>query len=126
MATTVALALGAGFALLPLIAGVCATCLLLLNQVRWAFLLQPQQRILTGRRQGGTFPGYAAPSLETPKPRQRIEYQTRGGDEDPLEPAPTGGAAVAARIERALAPRAPGGPSGASGSWPATPTRPGG
>jgi hypothetical protein len=121
--TAVALALGAGFALLPLSAAVCATCLLLLNQVRWAFLLQPQQRILTGRRQGGIFVGYAAPSLETPKPRQRVEYLTNPGEEGPPEAEPVGDASAAARIERALAPRAA---AGQSGLWPPTPTRPGG
>jgi hypothetical protein len=75
--TTVALAFGAGLAILPLATSIGATCLLLLNQVRWAFLLQPKQRDLTGRRQGGTFAGYAAPALDSPKPPQRIGYQVR-------------------------------------------------
>jgi hypothetical protein len=119
---TVGLALGASFALLPLAASVGATCLLLLNQVRWAFRLRPQQRSLSGRRQGGTFAGYAPLSLETPKARQRIEYRVRGGAEEVPEEVPTGGAAVAARIDGAVPPRAPGGP----GAWPATPSRPGG
>jgi len=120
---TVGLALGAGFALLPLATSVGATCLLLLNQVRWAFRLQPQRRTLAGHRQGGTFAGYAPTSLETPKARQRVEYRVRGGEDgEPSEEAPTSAAAVAARVDRALAPRATGG----TGAWPTTPTRPGG
>jgi len=77
VATTIALAFGASLASLPLAASVGATCLLLLNRVRWAFLLQPRASNLTGHRQGGTFAGYAAPSLDSPKPAQTVGYQVR-------------------------------------------------
>ena len=93
--TTIALAFGAGFAILPLVTSVGATCLLLLNQVRWAFRLQPTQRSLTGRRQGGTFAGYAAPSLEAPKAPQPVGYKARRGeDREPQASTPNGGPAA--------------------------------
>jgi hypothetical protein len=68
-----ALSLGAGLAALPLTMSVGATCLLLLNQVRWAFRLQ-RKRNLTGHRRGGVFAGYAAPPLDAPKAPQQIGY----------------------------------------------------
>src|SRR5487761_292254 len=80
--TTIALALGAAFAVLPLVASVGGTCLLLLNQVRWAFRLGLGPQHLTGRRQGGVFAGYAAPPLEMTKAPQRVGYQARRS-EDP-------------------------------------------
>jgi hypothetical protein len=78
--TTIALAYGASLAALPLVTAAGATCVLLLNQVRWAFRLQPRQRILTGHRQGGTFAGYAAPSLDCPRTPQHVGYQVRRYD----------------------------------------------
>ncbi len=78
--TTIALAYGASLAALPLVTSVGATGVLLLNQVRWAFRLQPRLRELAGRRQGGTFAGYAAPSLDTPRTPQRVGYQVRRYD----------------------------------------------
>ena len=85
VATTTALAFGASLAILPLVASVGATCLLLLNRVRWAFLLQPRVSNLTGHRQGGTFAGYAAPSLDSPKPAQTVGYQARRRETYPAE-----------------------------------------
>jgi hypothetical protein len=73
LSTASALALGAELAALPLLAAVGATGMLLLNQVRWAFRLQ-RQRVLTGRRQGGVFAGYAGAPLETTKPPQEVGY----------------------------------------------------
>ena len=75
--TTIALAYGASLAVLPLVTSVGAAGVLLLNQVRWAFRLQSRQRGLTGRRQGGTFAGYAAPSLDSPRAPQLVGYQAR-------------------------------------------------
>lgn len=75
--TTIALAYGASLAALPLVAAAGATCVLLLNQVRWAFRLQPRQRTLAGHRQGGTFAGYAAPALDCPRTPQHVGYQVR-------------------------------------------------
>jgi len=86
--TTVALAYGANLAALPLVTAVGATCVLLLNQVRWAFRLQPRQRDLTGRRQGGTFAGYAAPPLDSPRMPQRVGYQVRRREDWEADPAP--------------------------------------
>jgi uncharacterized protein YqgC (DUF456 family) len=71
--TAGALALGSGFAALPLTTSVVATCLLLLNQVRWAFRLQPR-RDLTGHRRGGVFAGYAPAPLDAPKAAQAVGY----------------------------------------------------
>ena len=71
--TACALALGADLAALPLTTSVGATCLLLLNQVRWAFRLHPR-RSLTGHRRGGTFAGYAALPLDAPKAPQAVGY----------------------------------------------------
>ena len=71
--TAGAVALGATLAALPLVASVVATCLLLRNQVRWAFRLQPR-RNLAGRRQGGVYQGYAATPFDTPKPAQTVGY----------------------------------------------------
>ncbi|HYA00979.1 MAG TPA: hypothetical protein VEK76_11595 [Candidatus Binatia bacterium] len=77
LGTATALALGAAFAILPLATSAAGTCLLLLNQVRWAFRLQPAGRHLTGRRQGGVFAGYAAPPIDGPKPPQTVGYRAR-------------------------------------------------
>jgi len=119
--TTIALAFGAGFALLPLVTAVGATCLLLLNQVRWAFLLQPKQRDLTGYRQGGTFAGYAAPSLETPKAPQRVGYVARRSEETgPVAGDASGGPQVL-RTDHAAPSRPADSPSGSTLAWPKRP-----
>jgi hypothetical protein len=87
--TTIALAYGADLAALPLVTAVGATCVLLLNQVRWAFRLQPRQRALTGHRQGGTFAGYAAPSLDCPRTPQRVGYQVRRSEDGKPQTPPS-------------------------------------
>ena len=73
LVTAGALALGASLAALPLAAAVGATCLLLRNQVRWAFRLQ-MRGALTGRRQGGVYQGYAAGPLGGGKAPQDVGY----------------------------------------------------
>jgi hypothetical protein len=104
--TTIAVAFGAQFAALPLVTAVGATCLLLLNQVRWAFALPTKRRNLTGRRQsGGTFAGYAAPGLEIPKTPQRVGYVTRGDGQGGADAAAPRGEIAALRSDRAAAPR---------------------
>ena len=112
--TTIALAMGAGFALLPLVTAVGATCLLLLNQVRWAFRLRPQRRALTGYRQGGTFAGYAAPSLDVPKAPQPIGYvaQQAGSPRGGATPLP-----APPRRDMATPARPAGGSSGYPLGW---------
>ena len=119
--TTIALAFGAGFALLPLVTAVGATCLLLLNQVRWAFLLQPKQRDLTGYRQGGTFAGYAAPSLETPKAPQRVGYVARRSEGAERLVADTSGEPQVPRTDQAAPSRPADSPPGSPLSWPNRP-----
>jgi hypothetical protein len=86
--TTIALAYGANLAGLPLVASIGATGILLLNQVRWAFRLQPRRRALTGRRQGGTFAGYGAPSLDTLRTPQHVGYQVQRRTQAPPSPPP--------------------------------------
>ncbi len=71
--TAGALALGSDLAALPLTTSVVATCLLLLNQVRWSFRLQPR-RDLTGHRRGSVFAGYAPLPLDSPKVSQSVGY----------------------------------------------------
>jgi hypothetical protein len=87
--TTIALAYGASLAVLPLVTAIGATSVLLLNQVRWAFRLTLRQRALTGRRQGGTFAGYAAPSLDCPRTPQRVGYQARRHEDGRPQPLPS-------------------------------------
>src|ERR1035437_6318063 len=87
--TTIALAYGASLAVLPLVTAIGATSVLLLNQVRWAFRLTLRQRVLTGRRQGGTFAGYAAPSLDCPRTPQRVGYQARRHEDGRPQPLPS-------------------------------------
>ena len=60
--TTIAVAFGAEFAALPLVTAVGATSLLLLNQVRWAFVL-PSKR--------ATSPGAARAAAPSPATRHR-------------------------------------------------------
>jgi hypothetical protein len=104
--TTIAVAFGAEFAALPLVTAVGATSLLLLNQVRWAFVLPPKRRNLTGRRQtGGTYAGYAAPGLEFPKTPQRVGYVTRRDGQGGADAAAPRGEIAAVRPDRAAAPR---------------------
>src|ERR1039458_8560171 len=83
------LAYGASLAVLPLVTAIGATSVLLLNQVRWAFRLTLRQRVLTGRRQGGTFAGYAAPSLDCPRTPQRVGYQARRHEDGRPQPLPS-------------------------------------
>ena len=67
-----ALALGSDLAALPLTTSVVATCLLLLNQVRWSFRLQPRRDL--GHRRGSVFAGYAPLPLDSPKVSQSVGY----------------------------------------------------
>ena len=117
--STVAVAFGAGFAALPLVTAVGATSLLLLNQVRWAFVLWPKRRNLTGRRQsGGTFAGYAAPGLENPKTPQRVGYVTRRDGQGGADAAALRGEIAALRPDRAAAPRTVSTRPGEPLAWP--------
>lgn len=111
--TTIALAYGASLAALPLVTAVGATSVLLLNQVRWAFRLQPRLRALTGHRQGGTYAGYAAPSLDCPRTPQRIGYQTRREDGTPQTPLSTLPEAVGPNDHHILSPSV-----NAASGWP--------
>lgn len=118
--TTIAVAFGAEFAALPLVTAVGATSLLLLNQVRWAFVLPSKRRNLTGRRQsGGTFAGYAAPGLDIPKTPQPVGYVTRQDGQGGADAAAPRGQIAVMRPERAAAPRAEGSRSGSALAWPA-------
>jgi hypothetical protein len=115
--TTIALAYGANLAVLPLVTSVGAVGILLLNQVRWAFRLQPRLRDLAGHRQGGTFAGYAAPPLDTPWTRQRVGYEVKRSDEW-TPPADTPPAAL--RGEHYTPSRS----THATSGWPSVSTRP--
>ena len=117
--TTIAVAFGAEFATLPLVTAVGATSLLLLNQVRWAFVLPSTRRNLTGRRQsGGTFAGYAAPGLEFPKTPQRVGYVTRREGQGGVDAAAPRGEIAALRSDRAAPPRPESTRPGSPLSWP--------
>lgn len=69
----IALILGADLAILPLIISVIACSLLLLNQVRWAFRLRPDNRRLVGHR-ANAYAGYAPPPPDRPKEPQQVGY----------------------------------------------------
>jgi len=116
---TIAVAFGAEFAALPLVTAVGATSLLLLNQVRWAFVLPPRRRNLTGRRQaGGTFAGYAALGLDVPKTPQRVGYVTRRDGQGRAEAAAPRSGMAAPGSDGAAAPRAESLLPGSPLAWP--------
>ena len=83
IAATVALSLGAAVAAIPLALSVSAVCLLLLNRVRSAYRLEPHRdRLLTGHRRGGIFPGYAPLPPGALKPAQTVGYSVEHPPED--------------------------------------------
>ena len=118
--TTIALAYGASLAALPLVAAAGATCVLLLNQVRWAFRLQPRRRTLPGHRQGGTFAGYAAPSLDCPRTPQHVGYQVRRHEDWKPQAAPS----VPPPAERRNDFHVPSRSVNATSGWPSGSSRP--